>query len=359
MATNAKHHLLDDLEPAVLALAQKTGIDARVEPLGARQEGGRTADAAVAIRIDDHAEQRYLVEAKRVDRAATLGHIKAQAQRWTEPALLFAPYIAPALAKQCRDLDLAFLDTAGNAYLRLPGLYIYVAGEKPADLATVAARAPTAGTTTALRVIFALLCEPQLLNAPYRDIVNAAGVALGAVGRVFADLQARGYVVGDANARNRRLLYPAKLFDEWVTNYPLKLRPKLRPRRFRAEKADWWRDADIAELEGFWGGEVAAYRLTQHLKPATYTVYMQPQPGAKNTKAALTQLVAAHRLRADPHGNIEVLDAFWNLPQAQVQPDVVPPLLAYADLVATNDARNIEAAQILRERYITDALRTA
>jgi hypothetical protein len=355
---NTERQLLNELEPALAALAQKTGLKARLLPLGPQRPAVRDADALVGVTAQGK-EHRYLVEAKtRVDRAATLGHIKAQAQLWKNPVLLFAPYITPTVAKQCRELDLAFLDTAGNAYLRLPGAYIYIAGEKPAGHIKTIATAP-ATTATALRVVFVLLCDPELLNAPYRDIVKAAGVALGAVGWVFFDLQKRGYIAGNKRTRNRRFIHPARLFDEWVMNYPIKLRPKLNPRRFRAEDPTWWQKAKVAELGAYWGGEVAANRLTKHLKPATYTIYIPPRPEETHAKAALTEFVATHRLRADPNGNIEILDAFWQLPKPENEPDVVPPILAYADLVATNDTRNIEAAQLLRERYIDHALRAA
>jgi hypothetical protein len=66
--------------------------------------------------------------------------------------------------------------------------------------------------------------------------------------------------------------------------------------------------------------------------------------------------VADHRLRADPNGNVQILDAFWNLPDDPEHPDVAPPILVYADLVATLDPRNLETAKLLRERFIDHAL---
>ena len=39
-------------------------------------------------------------------------------------------------------------------------------------------------------------------------------------------------------------------------------------------------------------------------------------------------------------------------------PDLVPPILVYADLVATLDPRNLEAAKLIREQYIDGALHT-
>ena len=145
---------------------------------------------------------------------------------------------------------------------------------------------------------------------------------------------------------------PARLLDEWVTNFPIKLRPKLNPRRFQEPDPGWWQQARL-EAGARWGGEVAATRLTGHLKPATCTIYLQPE----KAREALAALVKQHRLRADPRGNVEVLDTFWNLPPGENQPDLVPPLLVYADLMATLDPRNLEVAKRIREHYLDDALR--
>ncbi len=345
--------LLDKLGPALKALHEVTGVEGRVIAFEPAIEHDRRVDALIDIHVDGK-PYRYNVEAKtRVDRLTAVGHIKAQLGHYGGLGLLFAPYITPAIARQCRELDLAFLDTAGNAFLQLPGLHIYITGEKPEGGLTQTIGKQGGGTATALRVVFALLCQPKLLDAPYRKIVDVAGVALGAVGWVFFDLKARGHITGGQKRHDRRFLEPTRLFEEWVTNYPIKLRPKLNPRRFTAENPDWWKTARLRNLGAYWGGEVAANRLTEYLKPANCTLYIKPE----RTKDALRELVAQHRLRADPDGNIEILDTFWNFPDNPDHPDVVPPILAYADLVATLDPRNLEVAKLIREQHIDHALR--
>jgi hypothetical protein len=104
---------------------------------------------------------------------------------------------------------------------------------------------------------------------------------------------------------------------------------------------------------------VAAHRLTQYLRPSTCTVYIEPEGASEQTPRRLTRFVAANRLRADQRGDIEVLDAFWKLHTAPDHPDVVPPILAYADLIATLDPRNLEVANMIRERLVAHALRQA
>lgn len=355
---NNERHLISELGRALAALEEKAGVQGRLVANEPGAGNARRAGAEIDIYADGK-RHRYAVEAKtRVDRLVALGHIKAQLDRLGRRALLFAPYITPTIARHCRKLDIPFMDIAGNAYLHEPGLHVYITGEKPAGLrpANIATRG--AGTATALRVVFALLCKPALLNAPYREIVDAAKVALGAIGWVFIDLEARGYIAGRPKKRNRRFLEPERLFEEWVTTYPMTLRPKLNPRRFRAETPQWWKNADLTGLDAYWGGEIAAQRLTRHLKPATCTLYMQPDDEEKNTRR-LAKLVAANRLRADPQGDIEILDTFWNLPAGGDNTDVVPPILVYADLIATLDPRNLEVAGMIREKHIENALRKA
>lgn len=354
---NDERHLLGELGRALDALERTAGVKGRVITLEPKLGKGYLPDALIDIHVEGK-KHRYAVEAKtRVDRLATLGHVKAQLNQLGERGLLFAPYITPALAKQCRQLDLAFLDIAGNVYLNQPGLHVFITGEKPEGFATTIMGPRGAGTPTALRVIFTLLCNPDLLNAPYRTIRAAANVALGAVGWVFVDLEKRGFVAGKQG--NRRFLEPIRLFEEWVTNYPVKLRPKLHPRRFRAENPEWWKTANLAGLRAYWGGEIAAHRLTNHLKPATCTLYIEPDQNNTEPTREFAKLAAANRLRADLQGDIEILDAFWNLPPDPKHPDVVPPILAYADLVATIDPRNLEVAKLIREQFIDDALRKA
>jgi hypothetical protein len=355
---------LNDKEQAVLlhalaALHRTTGIAGQVIEQDPMMAQGFRADTRVEIEANGQ-RYPYLAEIKRVDRFAILRDIKRQCAQYGDQLLLVAPRVTTETAEKCRELDLQFIDTIGNAYLRGPGLLVLVKGQRPVEgegLQLAAPEGKRAGTATNLRVFFALLCEPQLLNAPYRDINRTAGVALGTVGWVFLDLNERGYITGakgkGKGKGDRVLLERQRLMQEWVTNYPIKLRPKLNPRRFRAPKTDWWKEVDITKYGAQWGAEVAAEKLTGYLRPHALTIYLHKEQGQKN----LTRLVAANKLRADPQGDIEILDTFWDFEDEKPMPETVPPLLAYADLIATLDPRNLEAAKLIHDRYLatTDA----
>lgn len=343
------------LDRALEALERTTGIHGRVIERELSNGQGYRADAVVEIEANGQ-RHPYVAEIKRVDRFAILRDIKNQyaLHGQAHQPLLVAPRITTTTAEKCREFDLQFIDATGNAYLRGPGLYVLVTGQRPIegeDFLLIGQEAKRAGTATHLRVIFALLCKPELLNAPYRDIVQIAGVALGTIGWVFHDLTDRGFTTGGKRKGDRVMLERKKLIDEWITTYPIKLRPKLNPRRFKAPQPDWWKEVDITQYGAQWGTEVAAEKLTGYLRPNTVTIYLHKKKGQQN----LTRLVAENRLRPDAEGDIEILDAFWDFDDEQPMAQTVPPLLAYADLIATLDPRNLEAAKLIHDQYLAPA----
>lgn len=339
------------LQHALDALHKSTGFAGQVieqETTNALEQG--RVDARIEIQANGQ-PYRYNAEIKRIDRFAYLAEIKYRQNQNAEPLLLVTQRITAELADKCRELDLQFIDAAGNAYLRQPGLFVMIKGQRQIaeEIDTAGQHGKRAGTATNLRVFFVLLCKPELANAPYREINQVAGVALGTIGWVFYDLNIRGYMSGDKG--RRKLLEWQRLAQEWVTNYPLKLRPKLNLKKFRAPTAGWWKDVDVTQYGAQWGAEVAAAKLTGHLRPQTCTLYFHKENGKKN----LTRMIAENKLKADPQGDIEILDAFWDFAEDQPLPETVPPLLVYADLLITLDPRNLEAAKIIYEKYIAHA----
>ncbi len=350
------------LNTAMAALGTTIGINVRVHPVTARPH--RATDAILEIKRGRY-KHRFGAEVRTVDRFATPAMLKAQGQALHDPPLLVAPYITREVAEHCRQLRLPFIDTAGNAYLEAAGLFVYVVGQaRPVE--------PRQGNFRALnpaglKLTFALLCRPKLLEENYRNIATAAGVALGTVGADMKDLEARGFFHLATPPRLRKLLDPKRMLEEWVTHYPLTLRPKLNLGRFLAEP-ERLQHAALAPLKAYWGGEPAAGKLTRYLKPAHFTIY---------TGEPIARLIAAGRMRAEAGGNVEILEKFWNFPAAHFPathlttahlttahadkndaPDVVPPILAYADLLATNDGRNAEAARMIYEQRIAPAFDT-
>jgi len=327
------------LRDALTVFEETTARPATIVATEVRLPQG-VADAEV--RLDQ--EQPLIVEVKRTLTPATLGPALAQLKRFGRPGLLVTRYVTPPMAERLKQLDVAFLDTAGNAYVRTPKMLIYVTGRKPQQPAQ-AERTVRAFRPTGLKVIFALLCVPELTKAPYRTIANEAGVALGTVGWTFYDLRRLGYL-RPTRPTEGFIDKLDQLIDAWVEAYPQQLRPRLRPRRFTVKDFDWWKTEELTRLEMWLGQEPAAALLTRHLRPQIITVYGDTH---------FETLARKIRPVKDDHGNLEVLQKFWKFKPAENRVEgyrVVPPLLIYADLVATGDARNLETAKMIREQYL-------
>ena len=137
--------------------------------------------------------------------------------------------------------------------------------------------------------------------------------------------------------------------DNWVEAYPGELRPQLKVQRFNILPPDWWKEFtyDRWQKNQMWlGGEPAAAVLTKYLYPEKITVYGRP-----DFKKLARVVVQPMR---DSKGNFELLEPFWNF-ETEALDEVhrlCPPLLIYADLMATGETRNIEVANMIREQYL-------
>jgi hypothetical protein len=288
------------------------------------------------------------IEVKRRVTNEIIGHVVHQFSQAAEHGLLVADYINPIMAERLKAMDIWFIDTAGNAYINALPIYIQIIGNKLSENQATSKRSNRAFNTTGLKVVFALLCHPDLVKASYRDIAQTATVALGTVALVFKDLIQMGYIVY-MGARGRRLKNRKKLLERWLIAYPEQLRPKLETGRCRASEPNWWQVADLHNVQAYWSGEVAADRITHYLKPQNITLYVMEEGADK--------LKITNRLRNDPTGDIEILKVFWHLEGEINQTDMVNPILIYTDLIASGDPRNIETAQIIYEQEIAEHFR--
>ena len=302
------------------------------------------------------AQITYAVEAKRHLTPATLGAATAQLRRATEatghPSLLVTHCLSTPMAERLRAFNQPFADAAGNAYLEGPGLLVYVTGRKlEAEPAMAAAR--RAFTTVGLKVQFALICDPALADAPLRAIAVAAGVALGGVPAVLADLQRSGSLL--VQGKKRRLNATRRLLDDWALDYARRLRPKTLLKTYTSPQFDAWESWQLDPTQALWGGEAAARRLVQDLRPGVLMLYAEKMPA----RLMVEQRMVAASAMPTQERVIELRRPFWGkLPAAEL-PGSVPSALVYADLLATGDSRCLETAEMIYDRYLARFFPTA
>jgi len=338
---------LQTLQDAIAALEATAGlktVKVDVQPVHENQPNPR-ADALLTITMNGH-KQLFVAEIKTIDRRMAVAQIRAQLQKVITQRyagyrpLLITTFVTQDLADECRRLDLPFLDTAGNLYLPTDTFVADIRGKARPDRPFK--NQYRANHPAGLKVIFALLCRPALVGAPYREVAKFAQVALGAIGPVLDDLTQRGYL-HKAKTPAGTLLRKKELLTEWVTYYPAILRPTLRPRRYQADREQLMH-IGLETFGAYWGGEYGTEKLTRYLKAEHFLIYTPATPA--------TALITKARMRLAADGNTEILEMFWHPELVNQQTDIAPPLLVYADLMATTDGRNIEAAKEVYERFL-------
>lgn len=339
MKTKNINRAMGILDAAKQAFEGTTGCNIQI--LKSATAGENQPYAILQINAPDGRTKKYVAQIKATITKATLGYIADQMRCFEKPGILVTPYVTPQMADRLKTMDIAFIDTAGNAYINDPPIFIFITGQKKKDvpLKNITGRA---FRPTGLKVIFALLCQPELVKAPYRDIVKIANVAQGTVGWVMYDLRQQNYLA-DRGKHGRKLINAAKLLDTWVETYARDLRPKLYIGKYETKKTDWWKNIDWRQTNAFLGAEPAAAVLTDYIKPATITVYGPEE---------INQFLIAHQLKKDPNGDIELFKKFWEFDYPWNYDGIAPPLLVYADLMATGNDRNIEVARMIYDKFI-------
>jgi hypothetical protein len=251
-------------------------------------------------------------------------------------SILIANYITAPVKEKLKENNINYLDIAGNCFIKTGRVFLYINDQK----ITESRNKPNGKlwTPTGLKFIWSVLQTPAVLNEPYRAQATIAGVALGLVGDLLQELQGAGYILRNREG-NYFLQQQQALQNRWIELYALVLRPKLVLGKYRLAG----KQVHQAHLPNnmLWGGEAAAARMFSYLEPETYPIYTW-----QDKRDTMKQL----RLVPDPTGPFELLEGFWQR-QEKNQQQLIPPMMVYAELLATGDSRNLEAAERLKAIY--------
>lgn len=273
------------------------------------------------------------------------------------PPIYLTEKISLKKAEWMRGMKNAFIDTRGNTFLQLPGLYLFVMGRREELESPLMPQKSHAGKLfkkTGIKLIYLLLTDPRLdkdwgndlLNVSVRDLANVANMSTGSVSELLSEMKERGFLLTDG--RYKQLINRKLLFDQWMHGY-MDYRFKVKKQCFEASSVLWWENHD-PEQEGFlWGGEPAGARLTDDfLRPQKLTLY---------TDRPLYDLVVDGNLhQVSAGGNVEFIEPFLKTEGIQ---GCVHPFLVYADLICSSDDRNTETARRINDRYLRDIIKSA
>lgn len=321
----------ETIERSIKKLSEQVGCKIKYK-------AGSAADFELEITTPNDKTIKYLADVKLNFSNARLGDHLLRAARRKTPFLLITNYVTQPQAEKMREFGAAFLDEAGNAFLNAPEFFVFITGkkgkeskEKPINIFRPAG----------MKLLLAFLQKPGFENADYRSIAAETGLTHTTVGRVLSDLEKGGFLLRRSN-ENRFLTNKSELIKRWSVYYSEQYRVQLKPIRYHSTKHSgrWWEDIEIADYNAVWGGETGGAILTKHLRPETATIY---------ANSRLPKLQARHGLVRDEKGEIEILQKFWKFGEVG---NVAPPLVIYADLLATADERNLETAQMIYDEYL-------
>ena len=309
-----------------------------------KDTGPKEIDGQIEFRINNNPLKLH-TEIKKEIRIHQLPQLFAMAERY-KPLMIVAKHIFPRVKEELREKGVAYLEANGNIYLKQDDLMLWLDVQKP--LPTTVDKTNRAFTKTGLKVIFHFLLNEQFLTKPYREIAKLTEVALGNINYVITGLKEQDYLI-KLNKDEFRLHNKKGLLEKWMAAYAERLKPTLLIGTFRFLKEEdfaKWKNLPLRNGKTWWGGEPAGDLLTNYLKPAELTLY---------TTETRNDLIKNYRMVPDEKGNIKVFKKFWH--DDERNDNVVPPLLAYTDLMNTNDRRCIETAQKLYEQYLQDKFR--
>ncbi len=275
-----------------------------------------------------------------------LGIIKNLLDKLDNVPLLITLIANNETAELLKNLDINFIDAAGNAFIMVPPLYINIKGQKNTAEKRIIGNANGIFQTAGLQIIFTLLCNPRLETNPIREIAEMANVAVGTVHVTMKQLEKHGFLITD-EIQGKKLVNKKKLLKEWILGYPEKIKPKYFAGKYQIENPEIIKTIDLKYFGALLGGETAAAQLTNYLRPLIHMVYIGDKLG---------EFILRNRLKKNLNGNIEIVKKFWIFTDDNERNNLVPAVLIYTDLITTGDPRNIETANIIYEREIAGYL---
>ena len=247
-----------------------------------------------------------------------------------KPVLLIVGSISPQNLIKFAEEGINVLDYAGNCYINIPPLYIFITGQK---LTKPKETVKKVYNDSALKLIFYFLLDKSNISKPYRKIVEETGFSIGTVKNVIEEMTLQHHII--KTPKGRVLMNWRKLLDDWQVAYNQTLKPKLfikkmtlaNPERFKN-----WKNTKLPP-NACWGGESGANLTDGYLTPEILTIYTEGDSG---------ELIRTSKILPSTEGEILVYKKFWT---GFDEKNIAPLILIYADLMGTANSRCLEAAQ--------------
>ncbi len=291
-------------------------------------------------------KEKVLIKTKYEVRPSQVGQLHDQAKLYQKEIFLVASnYITPSAKRLLKEYRISYLDSGGNIHLKLNKGLIFIEGKhvKPPS----EKYKNRAFTKVGAKLIYTLLREPSYADLNYRSLSEISTCSLGSISKIMDHLKKEQFIINLPN-KKIKLIQQDKLMAKWIETLKNQLLPAMLIGKYNFPRSKKWHEINLKQKQGYrWGGEVAASILTKNLRPQEYTIY---------TSKKSSELMKDFKLTPDKNGELSVYREFWNDGSTQTKSATVDPVLIYAELMASSDSRNIEAANDIKEMFLGEHL---
>jgi len=338
------------MNPAAGLLATIEGLlhDWLAAPVQVRRIGDG-ADAVMRFTVDGQPRELLVQTKERVTRADLERISPPRAEGDDRGWLLVTQELSPSMRAELRNLRINHADLAGNVYIREPGLYVKLEGDrKPPRRPPSTARRLNPFSKRASLVLRALMEEPKRAWG-VREIAGETGLSVGHASEVAQELVRRAYA-RDAQGRIS-LDSAAAVLRDWAGAYDWRkngVTSFVVPFEHDEVAPKLQRVMDSAGVSFAFTLLAGAERVAPHVQHGQTHLYV---PAGK---AAIAADVVREKLYGEPvsaGGTLHLLDpyyregVFYGLRTVDEMP-VVSPVQLFIDLV-NYPLRGAEAARMV------------
>ncbi|KOO05794.1 MULTISPECIES: type IV toxin-antitoxin system AbiEi family antitoxin [Vibrio] len=286
-------------------------------------------DGTLRIWLNDRTYS-FKVDFKRIHRKDTLRSVKAN-NLIDDRFVLVTNALTDFLKEECVNMGINFIDEAGNVRIVSDDLYIFIS--KP-NVSAGITKQPVVMTEGIVKCVFALICEPLLLSKTYESIAQKAGISVSMANKAIKFLIEKNYIPKDKV--KRRFFDENTLMYDWLLSYYKHIGSKQRT--IPCPPPLDWKSIELPD-GAIWGGETAAAELTDYLHPQSLFLYSN------------SQVYGYEFNKSDSNApRLQVCRPFWG--NGLTITDKGRALLTIAELLATQDGRNREVAEIINDKYL-------
>jgi hypothetical protein len=259
----------------------------------------------------------------------------------TNNIVFIAENFSKNIKNELKANDISYIELSGNCYIKTETNFIYVIGNK--RISSKKNKPNRAFSKTGLKVILYYLTDEAEINIPSRDLAHHLQIGYSNIHYVNQGLKELKYLI--TKNKNTLVLDNRKeLLNRWISNYEEKIKPTLLEGRYKFpdnENLKKWRNLKTGD-NFQWGGEPAAAILTNNFDPKVFSIY---------TNEPKSVLIKKYKLIPDESGYIFVYKPLHSFNTSHYL-NATHPILVYADLIISNESRNVEIANKIYEKFI-------